>query len=146
MRKNENDMKEKDFLEYQIWVSDDSDDYTIYPILNVSDFPDYIDWIGIKGIFSTPNGIEFEGVIMGIKNIFSIGIFCDGEIAVINKNLPEDWKSFMKQVNKSHKTKFKLKKFFPLKFVTKINLEGFKNFSGVFDLFSKITNEERQEL
>ena len=53
----------------------------------IEDFPENSMDLNIRAIFTTATGDVFKGYIVGVKNIFCIAIFWNGEILYFNKNL-----------------------------------------------------------
>lgn len=99
--------------------------------------------LNIRAKFTTKSGKEFHGYAVGIKNIFCIVIFFNNEILFFNKDLIDHCLRAIEKINKSLEIKVKPEDFSPLKYQTTIDLEGYKNISGEFDIFKKRTDEER---
>lgn len=135
-------LTEQDLNNHPIWKRDEVDDF-IYPVNRPDDFPDDSRNLYIRSIFTTRAGISFKGFIIGIKNICSIAIFCKNEIIYMNKNLYNDCLISIEKINKLTNQHLSLNDFSPLKFETKIDLDGFKNIQGEFNLSKPRTDEER---
>jgi hypothetical protein len=137
-------LTEKDLQNHSIWIRHESDDL-IYPVLGLDDLPEDMSptHLKIKAKFKVPNGLEFNGYIMGIKNIYCIVIFWEQEILYLNKNLLNDCLEAINKINSSLNLNLQLESYFPLKFETVIDVDVFKDISGEFDIFKKRTEEER---
>ncbi len=126
---------EADYQEYSMWKYDeDSDLY--YPVLSPKELPDEESCLTIYSVFTLPNGKEIKGYIVGVERVFSMGFFGKDNTFFINKNMPdatiEQIESFLLgQPSLEVKRVFDI---FPLRYRTLINLEGFSNVNGAFDM------------
>lgn len=132
----------QDLKRHSVWKFNEADDLT-YPVNCAEDFPEGQYDLSIRANFTTPSGIELFGYLVGIKNIFSIAILCEGQEFYFNRNLPEDYAKTLDSLSKVLGQKLTINEFSPLKYVTDIDLEGFRNIEGEFDLLQKRTDEER---
>lgn len=133
-----------DLKQHSMWKNDEMDDL-LYPVTSRDDIPEDQYDLLIRATFTTPSGIELLGNLIGIKNIFSIAIYADDQIFYFNRNLPGDYPETLDKLSKVLGRKLTMKKFSPLKYVTDIDLPGFRNIDGEFDLMKKRTEEERLE-
>lgn len=131
-----------DLNSYSIWKFNDLDDLT-YPVTCAEDFPEVAFDLRIRVKFFTPKGIELMGYIVGVKNIYSIAIFIGDQKFRFNRNLPGDYPKTLEKLSKALGRKLLISDFSPLKYKTDIDLEGFRNIEGEFDLLKKRTDEER---
>ena len=132
----------EDLKLYSIWKCNDADNLC-YPVTCAEDFPEGQYDLSIRAKFTTPNGVELFGYLVWIKNIFSIAILCEGQEFYFNRNLPGDYQKNLDQLGKTLGLKLTTSDFSPLKYRTDIELEGFRNIEGEFDLLKKRTDEER---
>lgn len=133
-------LTESHFYDCAVWRFDDSDNLN-YPVSgpeNIS--PDPRD-MRIKAVFFAPNGMEFNGYIVGIDRVFAIYLFYQDRKFGFNNNAVslchEDFKELMEILpSGSVKNKDDL---FPLRYETRFNWEdkGYRNFWGEFDAFLK---------
>lgn len=124
-----------DYQEYSLWKYDeDSDLY--YPVLSPKDLPDEESCLSIYSSFILPNGKEIKGCIVGVERVFSMALFGGGNLFFINKNMVdvsvEQIESLL-AVQPGLEVKRALD-VFPLRYRTLINLEGFSEVDGVFDM------------
>lgn len=134
----------EDLKQHSIWKFCDQDGLT-YPVNCAEDFPEDQYDLSIRAMFTTPSGVDLLGYLVGIKNVFSIAILCEGQEFYFNRNLPQDYPEKLSKLSKILGRKLTMKDFSPLKYVTNIDLDGFKNIEGEFDLMKKRTEEERLE-
>ena len=134
----------EDLKQYSIWKTSDIDDLD-YPVTCSDDFPEDQYDLSIRTIFTTPSGIKLMGFLVGIKNVFSIAIYVDDQVFYFNRNLQGDYPETLEKLSKALGQEITMKDFSPLKYVTDIDLPGFKNIEGEFDLMKKRTEEERLE-
>jgi len=137
-------LTESDLHQHSIWVEHQSDDLH-YPVNSTNDLPEDMrpNDLSIRAKFTTPNKLIFNGYIIGIKNIFCIVIFWNNEIIYLNKNLLSDCIDSIDKISLSLSQKVDAKKYFPMRYETTIDIEGFKNLCGEFDIFQERTNDER---
>jgi len=86
--------------------------------------------------FTTQTGQRLMGKIVGVNDIYAIGLFVRDEVVGINKNMREDSR---KQVAKflalsGLAGQLSLETLFPLRFETKWGGAMFNDFSGVFEV------------
>lgn len=134
----------KDLKSHSIWKCSRSDDL-MYPVTSAEEFPEDSFDLSIRAIFTTPEGIEFLGYLVGIKNIYSIAIYVGDRIFCFNRNLPQDYPKKLDQLGEALDKNLSISNFSPLKYKTDIDLAGFRNIEGEFDLLRKMTNAERLE-
>ena len=137
-------LTEQDFNQQSIWIRHQSDDL-LYPVYGPEDFPEdmAMEDLCVRATFSTQNGEIFHGYIVGLKNIYCIVIFFENKIFCMNKNLFDDCIEDIEQINGFLEKSIQPNEFFPLKYQTTIDIKEFKNFQGEFDIFKKMTDEER---
>lgn len=132
----------EDLEKYAIWMCSELDDL-MYPVKEVGDMPaDPLD-ISIRSVFEIPAGEKFFGYIVGIKNLFSIAICISDKVFYFNLNLKEGYERKIKKIGNMIGKDLTMSDFSPLKYQTDIDLEGFSNIEGEFDLLKKRTNKER---
>jgi hypothetical protein len=137
-------LTEQDFKKYSMWVAHQSDDL-LYPVNDSGDLPSdmLLEDLCTRAVFTTSSGKSFNGYIGGLKNIFFITIFLNNEIIYLNKNLYSDCLNAIEKINRITGQNLSAKDFSPLKFETQIDVEGFKNIQGEFDLSKPTTDEDR---
>lgn len=137
-------LTEKDFIEHSIWIMHQSDDL-YYPVLGPDDLPHdmRLDDLRIRAIFTTKNEKIFNGYLVGLKNIFSIGIFLANRKFYFNKNLLDECIKSIEEINLNLPAPIRKEDFFPLRYQTNIDIEAFKNIEGEFNIFKPMTDEER---
>jgi len=78
----------------------------------------------------------FEGYVVGVENVFSIGLFGNERIYHLNKNLPdlsqEQAEEFF--VESGLTSQLSYEALFPLRYETKWGGPMFNDFSGVFEM------------
>ncbi|QZI68008.1 hypothetical protein K5F93_16300 [Pseudomonas protegens] len=124
-----------DYQEYSMWKYDGESDL-YYPVLSPKELPDEESCLTIHSSFTLPNGKEIEGYIVGVERVFSMGFFGKDNVFFINKNMPgasiEQIESLLAiQPSLEVKRAFDI---FPLMYRTLIDLEGFSNVTGTFDI------------
>lgn len=132
----------RELEQHSIWKFNDIDDLN-YPVNCTEDFPENNLDLRIRTKFTTPSGLEFLGCIVGVKNIYSIAIYVRDQIFYFNRNLPGDYQKTLEKLGETLGRKLTISDFSPLKYVTDIDLEDFRNIEGEFDLLKKRTDEER---
>lgn len=132
----------QDLNKYSIWKFTDVDDLH-HPVKSADDFPEDCYDLSIRAHFTTQSGIKLSGYIVGIQNVFSLAIFVNNIILHFNKNLPDLCHENLMKLGKFLDQRLTGKDFSPLKYITDIDLPGFKNIEGEFDLSIKRTDEER---
>lgn len=137
-------LTEQDLKLHSMWVAHQSDDL-FYPVSGPEDLPTdmVFEDLCTRSIFSTTSGKTFFGFIIGLKNIFCVAIFCKNEIIYMNKNLYKDCLIAIEKINKLTDQNLSLTDFSPLRFETQIDIGGFKNIQGEFNLSKPRTDEER---
>lgn len=126
----------EDLDQHSIWKFSDVDDLA-YPVMSADDFPEDDFDLRIRAEFLTKSGIKLRGYIVGVQDIFSIRVYIDDQTFSFNKNLPEYFIEDLNKLNKILGKSLTLSDFSPLKYTTDIDLKGFKNIEGEFDLLKK---------
>jgi len=130
-----------EFGRHAVWRFDEDSDL-LYPVDHPDDMPDNPRDVQIRAVFFTPIGEELEGHIVGIDNVFCIGIFVNEETIFFNKNLPDMVQEEFERLRLSLKnTKIEsVNDLFPLRFETRFDWEdlGYQNFWGEFDALEKV--------
>lgn len=124
-----------DFFACPIWRYDEEDDL-YHPVLDEGEIPESERDLSIRAIFTTPSGNKLDGYVVGISKIFSIGLFSHDRLYHANKNLGPESKEWMEEyVSKRPEMGLNSwKDLFPLRYTTQINRDGYRDFSGTFDL------------
>ena len=87
-----------------MWRYDESDD-VYYPVWSPNDLPESESDLSTYARFTFPNGKVCDGYVVGVKRVFSIGLFGAGTMFFFNQNLPDlSAKQATKQDNKHHLT------------------------------------------
>lgn len=86
--------------------------------------------------FITPRGHRLMGKIVGVQDVYAIGLFVNNEIVGINRNMRQDSR---RQVAKYLTLsgivgELSFETLFPLRFESKWGSETFNDFSGVFEM------------
>lgn len=128
-------LKPPDFKDCPIWRYDeDADGY--FPVRGESDLPERVRDLSLRAEFTTPGGNVFEGYVVGVENVFSIGLFGNERIYHLNKNLPdlsqEQAEEFF--VESGLTSQLSYEALFPLRYETKWGGPMFNDFSGVFEM------------
>ncbi len=144
IKKGKRYLTEKDLQNHSIWVMHESDDL-LYPVFGLDDLPEemYLIDLKIRAKFKAPNGLEFNGYIVGVKNIYCIAIFWEQAILYLNKNLLEECLEAINKINSSLNLSLQPESYFPLKYEAIIDVDEFKSISGEFDIFKEMTDKER---
>jgi len=90
----------------------------------------------IMAEFTTPTGQRLMGKVVGVNDIYAIGLFVHDEVVGINKNMREDSR---KQVTKflalsGLADRLSLETLFPLQYRSRWGNDYFIDFSGVFEM------------
>ena len=133
-----------DVKRHPIWKYNEDDD-RLYAVIDKSDLIGDHYGLCIRSSFTSLSGDNFIGYIVGVKNVFTIAIYESNLIVYFNRNLPGDYTSSLDKLSKVRGKKFYVENFTPLQYVTDIDLDGFVNISGEFDLLKRPTNAERLE-
>ena len=76
------------FNQYPIWTWDDSTEFHI-PLKGKREITDEHGTLFLKCEFKAPNGVVFEGYLVGIDSFYAFGLFLKGAEIVFNLNLKE---------------------------------------------------------
>jgi len=70
IKKGKEYLTKQDLQQHSIWIEHDVDELT-YPVTGAEDLPENIGLndLRIRAYFITPNGIELNGYIIGLKNV-----------------------------------------------------------------------------
>ena len=138
--KGTNYLTKENFDDCPVWRFDDKDNLN-YPVQKPEDMPSDPRDTRIKAVFYAPNGMEFNGYIVGVDRVFTVYLFYQGKKFGFNNNAVslcyEDFNQLMELLpNGSIRDKDDL---FPLRYETRFDWEdrGYKNFWGEFDAFIK---------
>jgi hypothetical protein len=122
-----------DFRACPIWRYD-QDDELYHPVVAGKDLPESERDVSIYARFQTPAGFEFDGYVVGIERVFSIGLFAGDQVFQCNKNLKdlslEQVRRFLAATGRIGSSET----FFPLRYTTSINGSSYRDFSGQFHL------------
>ena len=125
-----------DFFECPIWRFDDEDDLD-HPVLTPEEVPRSERDLSIRAVFTTPAGLKLDGYVVGISKVFSMALFGHDRFFHVNKNVKDLSEEQMRDFI-ADRPELGLKSvndIFPLKYVTQIHRDGYRDFSGVFDLY-----------
>lgn len=90
----------------------------------------------IQSEFTTPSGLRLVGQIVGVQDIFAIGLFVNNEIVLINRNMHnrsrDQVAKFLTISGLADQLSFET--LFPLRYDTKWGGSIFNDFSGVFQM------------
>ena len=126
-----------DFMRCPVWVYDE--DQEVYrEVRSLDDLDDerYDTYdLQIKAVFTTPNGIELAGKVVGVENPYAIGLFAGNEIVGINRHMRSDSRQqvarFLTLTGLESKLSFDT--LFPLRYRSAWGGELFTDFEGVFE-------------
>jgi hypothetical protein len=123
----------KDFAECPVWRYDE-DQEGYFEVRGEEDLSGDVGDLEILATFTTPTGLQLTGEIIGVRDIFAIGLFVNDEIVLINRNMQsrsrEQVAKFLTLSGLSDKLSFET--LFPLRFKTRWGDETFVDFEGVF--------------
>lgn len=124
-----------DFKDYPIWRYDeDADGY--FPVVGEEDLPERVRDLRLRADFTAPTGKIIMGYIVGVEDVFSIGLFSNERIYHFNKNLcdlsREQAEEFIVENGLSSELSYKT--MFPLRYEAKWGNSIFNDFSGVFEM------------
>jgi hypothetical protein len=133
----------RDFKIFPVWRYDEDDDL-YFPVLEGRDLPDSERDISILVDCTAKSGHQFNGYIVGIRKVFSMGLFCAEKTFYVNKNLSDlsfkQMQEFLECTGLSDD--LNIDDLFPLKFTTKINRDEFIDFSGTFEMnFAELSDQ-----
>lgn len=127
-----------DFSACPVWRYDDEDDL-YHPVLTADELPESERLLSIRARFTAANGKSFDGYVVGIERVFSIGLFGGGRVFHVNKNLPDlsekQLRAFLQTQPGMEESP--IGSLSPLGFTTTIGRGPFIDFSGSFDLVNK---------
>lgn len=124
-----------DFFACPIWRYDEDDDL-YHPVLTEDEIPDSERDLSIRAVFTTPNGMALDGYVVGISRVFSISLFGKNELFHANQNLKPESREWMSQFiyNRPDLKLSSPDDLFPLRYTTQIDRDGYREFSGTFDI------------
>lgn len=124
-----------DFFSCPVWRYDDEDDL-YHPVLEENDIPESERDLSFRAIFTTPAGKKLDGYVVGISRVFSIGLFGGDRFYHANKNLGPESRVWMEEYvsNQPEIGINSWQDLFPLQYTTQMMREGYRDFSGIFDL------------
>lgn len=126
-----------DFERCPVWVYDE--DREVYcEVRSLDDLDDerYDTYdLHIKAVFTTPDGIELAGQLVGVESVFAIGLFAGDEVVMINRNMRTDSRQqvarFLALTGLESRLSFDT--LFPLRYRSAWGDESFNDFEGVFE-------------
>lgn len=126
-----------DFASCPVWrYFPDSEAYSEVRALEDLEYAEGTADLQILAQFTTPDGRQLMGQVVGVQNIFAIGLFVNNEILLINRNMRQDSR---KQVDKylalsGLAGELSYETLFPLRFESRWGNATFNDFSGVFEM------------
>lgn len=128
-------IKLRDFETSPVWRFDEDCDL-YFPVLQGRDLPESERDVSIFVECKSNFGHPFDGYIVGIDKVFSMGLFCGRKVFHLNKNLPELSAEQMKEflVCAGLSDALNVKDLFPLTYTTQIKRDEFRDFSGQFEM------------
>jgi hypothetical protein len=128
-----NNLTPTDFDLCPAWKYDEGSDL-FYPVSREEDLPELARDLSIRAQFTAPTGDRFDGYIVGVERVFSLGLFFDGRVYHVNKNMPGASKGQVDELLLRMGKSLDFESMFPLSFETRWENEVFSNFSGVFGI------------
>jgi hypothetical protein len=124
-----------DFAQCSLWRRDEHDDL-VYPVVSEKDIPENDRDLLIRAKFTTPSGDAFDGYIVGFSRVFAISIFVGDLKFGLNKNAYTLVRATVQKILDAAQPPFTqtVEDFFPLKYQTAIDRQGFREFTGTFDV------------
>ena len=124
-----------DFKDCPVWRYDeDADGY--FPVWGEDDLPERVRDLSLQADFTTPAGKALTGYIVGVENVFSIGLFFNERVYHFNKNLcdlsREQAEEFLTESGLAGELSYET--LFPLRYETKWGGTTFNDFTGVFEM------------
>jgi hypothetical protein len=126
-----------DFMQCPVWVYD-ADTELFREIRTLDDLADeryVVNDLQIKAVFTTPDGIELPGQVIGVENPYAIGLFAGDEVVMINRHMHtrsrQQVARFLTLTGLESKLSFET--LFPLRFRSAWGGELFTDFEGVFE-------------
>jgi hypothetical protein len=126
-----------DFMRCPVWIYDE--DREVYREVHGPDDLhgeqyDLYD-LHIKAVFITPGGVELNGEVVGVENVFAIGLFAGDEVVLVNRNMHNRSRAqvakFLTVSGLASQLSFDT--FFPLRYRSAWGCELFADFEGVFE-------------
>lgn len=118
-----------------MWRYDESDN-VYYPVWSPNDLPESESDLSTYARFTFPNGKVCDGYVVGVKRVFSIGLFGAGTMFFFNQNLPDlsakQATMFLEKVGGLEI--YNVQDLFPLTYRTNVSQEGFLEVDGVFNM------------
>ena len=118
-----------------MWRYDESDD-VYYPVWSPNDLPESESDLSTYARFTFPNGKVCDGYVVGVKRVFSIGLFGAGTMFFFNQSLPDlsakQATMFLEKVGGLEI--YNVQDLFPLTYRTNVSQEGFLEVDGVFNM------------
>ena len=126
----------QDFAQCPIWRYDaDAEGY--FEVRNLDDAGLATDTFDLQILagFTANNGQRFQGKLVGVKDIYSVGLFVGNEIIGINKNMLQDSKEQAARFLKLSglEAGMTVDDLFPLRYESQWGDDTFIDFAGVFE-------------
>jgi hypothetical protein len=125
------ELTETDFESYPVWVWNESED-ALCPIDDYNPLPTAYGTLFIKAQFTTTDGHQFPGYLMGITKFYGCGLFVGGREFVINLNTPDFTVITTKDI--AAQLGIESIKLFPLKYQSWLNFKDGGRIEGVLQL------------
>jgi hypothetical protein len=123
-----------DFMSCPVWAYDE--DQEVYrEVRELDDLRGGLYDLHIKAVFTTPGGVELAGEVVGVENVFAIGLFAGDEVVMVNRNMHSDSREqvarFLALSGLASTLSFDM--LFPLRYRSAWGGELFADFEGVFE-------------
>lgn len=128
-----NNLTPTDFDLCPAWKYDEDSDL-FYLVRREEDLPELVRDLSIRTQFAAPTGDSFEGYIVGLEKVFSLGLFFDRGVYHVNKKMPGASKKQVDELLLRMGKSLDFESMFPLNFETRWETEVFSNFSVVFNM------------
>lgn len=124
-----------DFQIFPVWKYDE-DSELFHPVVEMNDLPERTRDLFISAELVTASGLRFDGYVVGVERIFSIGLFYKNSIYHLNKNLPDISREQIRDLfsNIGSDEDLEFSSLFPINFTTKWGGEVFVDFSGSINI------------
>lgn len=124
-----------DFEFCPVWKYDE-DSELFHPVRGGNDLPERTRDLFIGATFMTASGMRFEGYVVGVERIFSIGLFFNDCVYHLNKNIPDISRDQVKKLftDMGVGGDSSFNSIFPINYETKWGGEVFVNFSGSIEI------------
>jgi len=131
MERRVTDLSAAHFVEYPVWKWDEAQEFHC-PVSSFEPLPEDEGTLFIRSRFEAPDGLSFDGYLVGTRTFFAFGIFIEDQEYLINLNLPDMAGNTITEM--SEVLGLNDLELFPLGYETTVHFQGEPNLKGVLNL------------